>query len=530
MQLAILVLQCIDENPSNTTTYTFPILRNTIPFVFNGLEFLGKARRDIPGLSTIRIPIFRDDIYLARGPKNCMDLFQNPHFIVTRAYSLVLQQCFGMNQGSVDAYIADTSGSRQKPIPGSNPNPQDRISFMTHHNLVKGLLQEGYESTAKRFMSYLSKSLDDEQKMHEAILGDSWRDEADLSAFFQEHIGSSLINTLFGETLLEDHPAFLDDLWEYDDNVIKLIQRLPHIWIQKTYQIRDSLKAAVKEWHRKATLGRKGSSTENLWGTQMMKERYQLLMNATGQDEDSVASTDLALIWASVTNVVPSTTTLALQIFKSQSITSAVEAHLSALPQPPSWKDVESIPLLNSMYAETLRYGVQIHIPRTSPNQPVSIGDTTIPTNKLLIANTWFEHTNEDIWNTRNGEHPLNEFWPERFIVDPHDRSSGPAKHPRTNNEDLKGPQFSLDGLEGAFIPFGGGQHACPGRLLAKRIMIMSVAHLIQKFEIEIDHDAGDRALEYSSERFGFGVRTPRGPVRFRIRRKKTQGRDGAHI
>lgn len=32
------------ENPSNTTTYTFPILRNTIPFVFNGLEFLGKAR------------------------------------------------------------------------------------------------------------------------------------------------------------------------------------------------------------------------------------------------------------------------------------------------------------------------------------------------------------------------------------------------------------------------------------------------------------------------------------------------------
>lgn len=520
--------QGCNSKSSDTIGHAIPLLKNTFSFVFDGLQLLESVRRHLPGTFTIRIPIFRDDIYLVRGPKNCTEFFQSPHLIVTRAYSLVLQQCFGMKQRAVNAYIADTSGSRQNPIAGSSPSPQDRISYMTHENLVRGLLQEGLGHATSRFIFSFESSLEEERVMHENILGDSWKDEPDLCEFFQRHLGSSLIKSLFGDNLLEDNPEFMQDLWEYDRNAMKLAQRVPWFFLRNTSRARDRLKAAVCRWQEKSTSNDlkihdfdDKSRGDAMWGTKMVRDRYYMLIKAAGQDEDSVASTNLALMWASVTNVVPSTTSLMLQICNSPSLLSTLQSRLSKASRPLSFKELESIPLLNSLYAETLRYGVQIHIPRTAPHRPIRLGGITIPEDKLIIANTWLSHTDEDVWNTKGGKHPLNEFWAERFLVDPNDETSGPVKHHNLQKPDTKDPYFSLDGLDGAWIPYGGGQHACPGRLLAKRIMLMSVALLIDKFQIELEQTKSQRSIEYGSDRFGFGVRSPKGPVQFRIRRRK---------
>lgn len=245
-----------------------------------------------------------DDIYVVQGPGNVAELFQNPYLTVTRAYSLVLQQCFGMRRNAVNAYSADTSGSRAKPIPGSSPQPSDRISFMTHENLVAGLLQEGLGPVAERFQRFLNETLEDEARRHEALHGKfTWRDAPDFDKFFQQRVGSSLVKALFGESLLQQDPDFMERLWDYDKNVIRLAQRIPSFWIPETYHIRDRLLHTVREWHSQARncakFVRKQFEWEDpSWGTKMMKDRHTMLMNATGQDKDSVASTDLALIWA----------------------------------------------------------------------------------------------------------------------------------------------------------------------------------------------------------------------------------------
>ncbi|KAI3322050.1 hypothetical protein HD806DRAFT_536520 [Xylariaceae sp. AK1471] len=203
----------------------------------------------------------------------------------------------------------------------------------------------------------------------------------------------------------------------------------------------------------------------------MMRERYHTLLQATGQDKKSVASTDPALIWASVTNVVPSSMTLALQVFRSQSTLCTLKTSLSRLSSPPTTEELESIPLLLSMHAETLRFGVQIHIPRSAPYHDLHIGSVTIPRNKLIMANTWIMQTDEAIWNTKNGQQPLDEYWAERFLIDPSDETSGPTRKGAKHSPELakmNSKYFSTDALEGAWIPYGGGQHACPGRLLAK--------------------------------------------------------------
>lgn len=79
------------------------------------------------------------------------------------------------------------------------------------------------------------------------------------------------------------------------------------------------------------------------------------------------------------------------------------------------------------------------------------------------------------------------------------------------------GSKTSLTSISLTFSDLG-GHHACPGRVLAKRIMIISCALITTMFDIEIL--AGENNLEYGSPRFGFGVRKPKGQVPFLIRRR----------
>lgn len=169
-----------------------------------------------------------------------------------------------------------------------------------------------------------------------------------------------------------------------------------------------------------------------------------------------------------MTNVVPSSFTLALHIFRDKSLLSMIRHSLADAIKPGArikfeLKMLEKQPLLLSMYAETLRFGVQIHVPRCSPHQNLAIGKIHIPGNKLILMSTWLAHTDEEVWNTKEGNFPLATFWPQRFLIDPKDPLSGPTKAKRvaytttpigkTVNEEAR---YSTEGLEGAWIPYGG--------------------------------------------------------------------------
>lgn len=190
-----------------------------------------------------------------------------------------------------------------------------------------------------------------------------------------------------------------------------------------------------------------------------------------------------------------------------------------------------------------MRHGVQIHIPRHVPHQALNIGDRTIPSDKLFIFNTWLAHTDTTVWNTKNGTHPVEEFWARRFLIDPEDPSSGPCKNQRSVDSDLvfgadstSKVRYSTDGLEGAWIPYGGktytqmlwlnsliwllgGHHACPGRVLAMRIMLLSCATMSTMFDIELLKSSNEP--KFSPSRFGLGVQVPSSKVPFRIKNRQ---------
>ncbi|KAI9664061.1 MAG: hypothetical protein M1821_007552 [Bathelium mastoideum] len=432
-----------------------------------------------------------------------------------------------MKHKAVTAYLSDTSGSQPKPIKGSRVLAENRVMYMTHENLVKGLLMDGLGPTSDRFERILTTSLQNAQ------VEDEWTHLPDFLRFFEDHLGSAILESIFGQALLAENPGFVRDLWAYDDVVMGLAKRLPRWMIPKSYKLRDKLRQGVKKWHTLAKKFDARTCTDDpvkeglLWGSTAMRERNKMLLSVAKQTEDSVASTDLGLIWATVTNVVPSSMTLALHLFRDSSLLGEARSLMAPhVQRDPSlvidMRKIEKQPLLQSVYAETLRFGVQIHVPRTTPHSDLKVGGTMLPRGKMILTNTWLAHTDEEVWNTKGNAHPLETFWPQRFLIDPKDSSSGPTKKPtRPSGHPAadEGVQFSAEGLEGAWIPYGGGHHACPGRLLAKRIMLLSCTLMATMFDVEIL--ASNEAMEFGSPRFGFGVRKPNGKIPFRIRRRR---------
>ena len=157
-------------------------------------------------------------------------------------------------------------------------------------------------------------------------------------------------------------------------------------------------------------------------------------------------------------------------------------------------------------------------------------------------------HLDPEIWNSTDGQHPPAAFWPERFLVRK-DADKGAVTRNTTllhNAEDNLAPQvgtesssppksdtdtktpreFTLNGRNGSWIPYGGGSRACPGRHFAKQEILITVAMLLADFDIEILGD--ENALGIQSGRFGLGAKVPVGKVPVRIKRVQGKSlRDG---
>jgi hypothetical protein len=216
---------------------------------------------------------------------------------MTKAYGIALKHCFGMQKKAVDVYMADTSGSRQKPISGSNVAPQARIGLATHENLAKMFQGSALDLVTARFEDAFYKSIKSIQ-----VQGD-WTYFPDLSQFLETHLGVAILEGLFGKLLIQQKD-FAKDLFEYDRHVMNLARRFPYILAPRAHRAKKKVLKSIKSWHREAqkfenlvTDGSKGR-TSTAWGTDAMRERHQMLSQIEGQDEDAIASADLALIWA----------------------------------------------------------------------------------------------------------------------------------------------------------------------------------------------------------------------------------------
>jgi hypothetical protein len=208
--------------------------------------------------------------------------------------------------------------------------------------------------------------------------------------------------------------------------------------------------------------------------------------------------------------------------------------------------------LLSSIYAETLRLYVKTYFLVSSPHADVHLGRWKLPATCIGLMNAGFSHMDEAFWNSRGNEHPVTSFWADRFITDPTDTQSGPVAPHIRESPDWVAPKreydeksrtkneafFSMDGTEGSWFPYGGesstrtfkfyriaranlipyvgGHSICPGRFLARNVILFTCALLASDYDIEILSDK----VEMSMWRFGLGVGAMKHAIPFRIRKR----------
>ncbi len=189
-----------------------------------------------------------------------------------------------------------------------------------------------------------------------------------------------------------------------------------------------------------------------------------------------------------------------------------------------------SQPFLQSIYAEELRVRAGVAIQRVPVIDNFKIGSWIFPKDQMILASSWHEQRDKTIWNEGpvNGVvHDVEEFWPERFLVYPNDPSTGPRRPDAKTKSKARGgekvieddkPIFTIESVQGSFVPYGGGLKMCPGRFFAKQEIILSTAMFLTMFDIELEkNDLPEPNLAY----FPFGVVPPLGKYKARMRRRQ---------
>ena len=137
--------------------------------------------------------------------------------------------------------------------------------------------------------------------------------------------------------------------------------------------------------------------------------------------------------------------------------------------------DIERLirqPLLQAVFAETLRLRVNGFLALYPSHEDLTINGYTIPQNHVILTNSTPGHMDPATSSTGTNAnyHPFK-FWVGRFLR--HDQLTGTS-------------EFSLEGKEGSWMPFGGGSHICLGRRFAKYEIILTVAFLTTVYDVEV--------------------------------------------
>lgn len=245
--------------------------------------------------SAVCIGLINEDVFVLHRPDYVAALFKSSSTTVTRAYGIDLKHCFGITRKAAVTYFADGSGSLPRPLAGSNVAHPNRVGYLTHTSLHKGLPGPGLAPLLLRFQKTLAKSLDS------ANAGPEWVQFDDLVEFFEQYLRAAVIEAAFGSALLDYNLNFVSDIWAFDRVVIGLAKRIPFLLAPRAYLLRKKILTAIKQWHTLAQQQPKdnsGSDLDTFCDPPIMRSRYKLLAEYQAQDQDSIASTDFAFIWA----------------------------------------------------------------------------------------------------------------------------------------------------------------------------------------------------------------------------------------
>lgn len=167
-------------------------------------------------------------------------------------------------------------------------------------------------------------------------------------------------------------------------------------------------------------------------------------------------------------------------------------------------KKVVALPLLQSVYVETMRVHMSIALMRAVV-KPMELGGYQLQQDSLIQTPMRYAHMDPANWD--HPEHPAHEFWGWRHVKTVDGRPTFVAPKP------------------GTFFPYGGGASGCPGRYFAKQEILMALAMMVGRFDVEFvewthyDGTKSDREAQNDERYAGAAAMPPDRDLKIRVKR-----------
>ncbi|KAF2112887.1 cytochrome P450 [Lophiotrema nucula] len=512
-----------------TFPYVFPLLGSLpLSYLWQPRGFVLDQSGFFQSVRPVLVKILTQEFYVIRGPENIKALFKNSGACTPIPFiKFALGYAFGLPKRALKLYDRDDSGSGHVPHPGSKVETRNRIDYHDHQSMAQFLEGRGLLPFWNRFVENITTQL---YNLHDRA-GADWTHHADLMEIIGNEATVSIIDALCGPYLLRLNPHFLQDFWIFDRNLQTYLQGIPWFLAPKAYAARKRLLKAVEVWQQHArdnydssALGADGD--DPFWGSSFFRERHEMFLQMDGFDHAAIASVDFGAIWA-VRNSITAASWAIFEIYRDPELLASVRAEVDTCAFNGAdgrlQFDIDQLrlPILQAVYAETLRLRMHFYIIRMPDRVDMNIQDWIIPKRKVVVTPTTVAHMDSTAWNTgSNNEHPVDQFWVGRFFDCPLNNNEGKEQSHSFSDS----PTFSTKGLEGSWIPYGGGPRQCPGRHFAKRQILLTIALMVNLFDCEILPEGRDVQEDFTLKGFGGGVSHPAGKVPVRLRRRKRDG------
>ncbi|KAI0867980.1 cytochrome P450 [Hypoxylon argillaceum] len=507
-----------------TFPYVFPLLGSLpITYIWNPRAFVLNPDNFFQSLHPARVKILTQEFFVLRGPEEVKALFKNSWACTSIPFvKFALGYAFGLPAKALGLYDKDDSGGGHMPHIGSTVEARNRIDYRVHQSLVRFLEGERLLPFWNRFVDNITQQL---CTLHDRI-GLDWEYNADLMKLVGDEATISIVNALCGPHLLSLNPHFLHDFWDFDRNLQTYLQGVPWFLAPKAYAARKRVLNAVKAWQQHARDNYNDSAVgadgdDPFWGSSFFRERQDMFLEMDDYDYAAIASQDFGAIWAA-RNSVNAASWAIFEIYRDPELFASVRAEVDTCSLKSSNGRIQfdteqlfRLPVLQAVYAETLRLRMHFYIIRMADRVDMNIRDWVIPRQKVIVTPTTVAHMDSEAWSTGlNNEHPVNQFWIGRFLKYVSESDHGNKQL----HSHVSPPIFSTKGLEGSWIPYGGGPRQCPGRHFAKRQILLTIALMVSLFDCDILGEGRDVQEDFTLRGFGGGVSHPAGKVPMRIR------------
>ncbi|KAK4193507.1 cytochrome P450 [Podospora australis] len=490
--------------------YWFPFLYHAIPMALYPAPFISGLTKKY-GISQpfgLRVGFMK--MTLIADPDHVQQVMKNARTFTNKPLTLfVLDKLLAAPKTLIARYASDDSGLATKPRVGSSVLLDDRIYYFqirTTHKYLAGVhlhaLNDRYPLTLGRHLDNLS------------ISPEAWTSFPDLYRFLQLKISPASVETVFGSKLLDLHPSFMEDFWTFEVNSSRFLRGTPSWLAPGPYRARKNLIETLKSWQAHAAAHfdctRTGPSEpewEPNFGAKLIRTRQADMNKMAGMDPDARATEHLGLLFGLNASALPPIFWFVYHAFKDPVLLQKLRKEVADSTSPEGRLDMAKLvaqPLAQSVYAEVLRLYVAITINRHAEVGSIHFSGYEVKEGGMVMMYSRIGAMNTFAWEQAGRElavtkAPLESFCAERFL----------------DEQEV----FSMDGLSGIWLPFGGGDRMCPGRYFAKAEMLATFALFVERFEVEILEEGG----EYTGPDMGsapFGALPPGGKVPFRIRRR----------